>query len=68
MAFKNLLVHIDDGKACTDRIQAAIALAPASAAPRLPRPVHSEAFSMPADHGFRLHDHQHFTPIRQKPR
>jgi nucleotide-binding universal stress UspA family protein len=27
MAFKNLLVHIDDGKACTDRIQAAITLA-----------------------------------------
>ncbi len=27
MAFKNLLVHIDDSKACTDRIQAAIALA-----------------------------------------
>jgi hypothetical protein len=23
MAFKNLLVHIDDGKACADRIQAA---------------------------------------------
>ncbi len=29
MAFKNLLVHIDDGKACADRIQAAIALAQA---------------------------------------
>jgi nucleotide-binding universal stress UspA family protein len=27
MAFKNLLVHIDDGKACSDRIQAAITLA-----------------------------------------
>ncbi len=32
MAFKNLLVHIDDGKACTDRIQAAIALAQAHGA------------------------------------
>jgi len=29
MAFKNILVHIDDGKACADRIQAAIALAQA---------------------------------------
>ena len=29
MAYKNLLVHIDDGKACADRIQAAIALAQA---------------------------------------
>jgi nucleotide-binding universal stress UspA family protein len=27
MAFKNLLVHIDDGKACADRIKAAITLA-----------------------------------------
>ncbi len=32
MALKNLLVHIDDGKACTDRIQAAIALAQAHGA------------------------------------
>lgn len=32
MAFKNLLVHIDDGKACTDRIQAAIALSQAHGA------------------------------------
>ena len=29
MVFKNLLVHIDDGKACADRIQAAIMLAQA---------------------------------------
>ena len=42
--------------------------ASASAPPRLPRPVQSEAFSMPADDGFRLHDHQHFTPVWQEPR
>ncbi len=30
--------------------------ASASAPPRLPRPVQSEAFSVPADDGFRLHD------------
>ena len=27
MVFKNLLIHIDEGKACSDRIQAAITLA-----------------------------------------
>ncbi len=42
--------------------------ASASAPPRLSRPVQSETFSMPADDGFGLHDHQHFTPIRQEPR
>ena len=42
--------------------------ASASAPPRFPRPVHSEAFSISADDGFRRHDHQHFTPIRQEPR
>ena len=42
--------------------------ASASAPPRFPRPVHSEAFLMSADDGFRRHDHQHFTPIRQEPR
>ena len=42
--------------------------ASAAAPPRLPRPVKSEAFPVPADDGFRLHDHQHITPIRQEPR
>ena len=40
--------------------------ASAPALPRLPRSVQPEAFSMPADDGFGLHDHRHVAPVWQE--